>query len=366
MPTRRRFLGTLGTALTAGVAGCSMGSPSSSVVTESPGAGTPPDQPDQLALRESGSRHTQVHRQISPSVTRVRVATADGTAIGSAAVYDEQRLVTNQHVVDGATDVSVVYRNGEYTAATVEGTDAYSDLGVLRVDAHPGSPEPLDFAPSDPAIGTEVVIIGTPFGLGDSLTSGVVSGVNRSLPAANEFTIPDAIQTDAAANPGNSGGPLVALDGTPLGLVNSGQGNDITFAISGALLARVVPALIQRGEYRHSYVGVGVRDLTPPLARANDLPHLRGVYVDEAIDTGPADDVLQGSDGETTALGETVPVGGDVIVATDGRQTPTAGAFGTYLALDTRPGDVVTMTVLRDGSRRTVDLELGTRPPPTS
>lgn len=360
MPTRRRFLGTLGAGLAAGLSGCSMGSPPSPAATESPGTDAPSDP------RKSGSPYTDVHRQISPSVTRVRVATADGTAIGSAAVYDDSRLVTNQHVVEASSDVSVVYRDGEYTTADVEGTDPYSDLAVLRVDAHPGDPDPLAFATADPAIGTEVVIIGTPFGLGDTLTSGIVSGVDRSLPAANDFTIPDAIQTDAAANPGNSGGPLVALDGTPLGLVNSGQGNDITFAISGALMARVVPALIRRGEYQHSYVGVAVQDLTPPLARANDLPHLRGVYVHEVLDGRPAASVLEGTDGETTALGERVPTGGDVIVRVDGRPMPTAGRFGTHLALETRPGDEVSMTVLRDGSRRTVDFELGTRPQPSS
>lgn len=364
MPTRRRILATLGVGM-ATVAGCSSG-----YVTG--GAETSTDQPvgDRSGVGSNGSvgtdsPYSRVYGEVSPAVAQVRVRTPGGPGLGSAAIYDDSHLVTNQHVVAGGTDVSVVYPGGDYETASVSGTDVYSDLAVVSVDGHPDRSGTLEFAEADPAIGTEVVVIGAPFGLEGSISAGVVSGVDRSLPAANNFQIPDAIQTDAAANPGNSGGPLVTLDGTPLGLVNSGTGNDITFAVSGALMARVVPALIETGSFDHTFVGVAIRDLSPALGRANDLPTLRGVYVHQVRPNGPAGGQLQGTDGSTRALGRRVPTGGDVIVALDDHPTPDTGDLGTYLALRTSPGDTVDVTVHRDGSRTTVPVELGTRPDPS-
>lgn len=361
MPTRRGFLTMFGAAGAGALAGCSAGYTFGDGGTESATTNrgtTVKSSPD----RATDSPYANVYREVSGSVAQVQVATPDGPAGGSAAVIDDRRLVTNQHVVADASDVSVAYLGGEYTTAEVVGTDVYSDLAVLDVNRHPGDPDLLQFATEDPAIGTEVVVIGSPFGLEGSISEGIVSGVDRSLPGPNDFPIPDTIQTDAAANPGNSGGPLVALDGTPLGLVNSGTGNDITFAISGALMSRIIPALIKRGEYDHTYMGVAIRGVSPALAEANDLQDLRGVYVHRVIEDGPAEGVLQGSDGSTSALGQRVPTGGDVVVELDGEPTPTNGALGTYLALQKSPGDRLAVTVLRDGTRETLQMELGTRP----
>lgn len=367
MPTRRRVLAELGAgmAVMVGMAGCSTdylaGEPTGSTEQST-------DWQNTTGPNTSGgvdSPYVRVYRQVSPSVARVQVTTSGTPGLGSATIYDDRHLVTNQHVVDDGTEVTVVYPGGNYSTASVNGSDVYSDLAVLGVDGHPDGATPLEFATGDPPIGTEVVVIGSPFGLEGSISEGVVSGIDRSLSAPNDFRIPDAIQTDAAANPGNSGGPLVALDGTPIGVVNSGAGNDITFAISGALVDRVVPALIERGSYDHSYMGVGIRDLSPALARANDHRTLRGVYVHHVLEDGPAAGVLQGSDGSTRALGRSVPTGGDVIVALDGSSTPDSGRLGTYLALQKAPGDTVRVTVIRDGSREAVRMELGTRPPPS-
>lgn len=312
------------------------------------------------------TRYTRAYREIAPSVTTVRVSTPGGGGQGSGAIRDGRHVVTNQHVVADATHVSVVYSDGTYATASVRGADPYSDLAVLRVPGgHPTDAPALSFADRDPAIGTEVIAVGTPLGVGESVSAGIVSGVDRSLPAPNDFTIADAIQTDAAANPGNSGGPLATLSGRPLGLVNSVRGNDITFAISGALMDEVIPALIERGRYEHTFVGVSILGVTPAVAEANGLATTRGVYVVRVLADGPADGALRGTDGErTTAFGQQVPVGGDVIVSVDGRTVADPGEFGSYLALETDPGDTIRLGVLRDGERTTVRVTLGTRPAP--
>jgi len=312
------------------------------------------------------SEYTRAYRGIAPSVTTVRVSTPTGGGQGSGAIHDDRHVVTNQHVVADAEHVSVVYSNGEYATASVRGADPYSDLAALRVpDGHPTDAPPLSFADEDPAIGTEVIAVGTPLGVGESVSGGIVSGVDRSLPAPNDFTIADAIQTDAAANPGNSGGPLATLSGRPLGLVNSIRGNDITFAISGALMDEVIPALIERGGYDHSFVGVSILGVTPAVAEANDLDTARGVYVVRVLEEGPAAGALRGADGATaTTFGQEVPVGGDVIVSVDGVAVADPGEFGSYLALETDPGDTIRLGVLRDGERETVEVTLAARPAP--
>jgi S1-C subfamily serine protease len=194
------------------------------------------------------------------------------------------------------------------------------------------------------------------------VTAGIVSGVDRTLPAPNDFSIPDAIQTDAPVNPGNSGGPLVDLDGTVVGVVNSGGGDNVGFAVSAALTRRVVPSLVDDGSYEHSYMGIRLRPVGPLLARANDVD--RGVYVDSVVPDGPSRGVFEGSTGETTIEGVTVPTGGDVIVAMEDTPIPQRQALSAFLALETRPGDTIAVTVLRDGAEQTVDLTLGSRPDP--
>jgi S1-C subfamily serine protease len=209
-----------------------------------------------------------------------------------------------------------------------------------------------------------VVAVGNPFGLSGSVSAGIVSGQNRTLPAANGFSIPDAVQTDAAVNPGNSGGPLVDLDGDVVGVVNAGGGDNIGFAISAAVVKRVIPALIQRGNYAHSYMGVELTSVTPPLVEANDLSTPWGVYIDSALPDAPADGVLEGSTGTRFVDGQRVPVGGDVVLRMDGTAIPTQQALSSFLALETSPQDTVDVEVVRDGRRQTVQLTLGRRPKP--
>ncbi|QLH80027.1 trypsin-like peptidase domain-containing protein [Halosimplex rubrum] len=316
---------------------------------------------------EQGSTYTDVYRSTVPSVAQIQVYTGGPTpSQGTGFVYSDGHVVTNQHVVEGAERIYLRFSDGGWLDATVEGTDVYSDLAVLSVEELPESAEPLALRESDPDVGTEVIAIGNPFGYSGSVSAGIVSGVNRTLPAPNDFSIPDAIQTDAPVNPGNSGGPLVTLDGTVAGVINSGGGDNIGFGISAPLVRRVVPALLEDGEFEHAYMGVRLRTVDPLHAEANDVDERVGVYIDLVREDGPADGVLRGSTGETTVAGQSgVGTGGDVVVSMDGTSIPTREALASFLALETSPGDTIDVTVLRDGEERTVELTLGSRPDPT-
>ncbi len=385
--SRRRLLAAIGTGLVGAGAGCTIATPDSTGeptpraenTTASPAASeastasanraVDPDAEtgareldDETA--EPTSRVTAVYRDVVPSVVAVRVDGKAGNARGTAWVYDADHLVTNEHVVSDAGSVSVWFDEGGWRGARVVGTDVYSDLAVLEVAEMPAEATPLPLAEQEPPIGSRVVAVGNPFGLTGSISSGVVSGRNRALPAANGFSIPDAIQTDAPVNPGNSGGPLVDMDGNVAGVVNSGGGDNIGFAISAAMIRRVVPALIGTGNYDHPYMGVRIREVTPKLAEANDLDRSWGLYVDEAVEGSPADGVLQGSTGASQVGGDQVPTGGDVIVRLGRTDIRTSATLSTFLALETDPGDTVEVTVLRDGERESVLLRLGTRPDP--
>ncbi|MFB6359793.1 MAG: S1C family serine protease [Halobacteriales archaeon] len=353
-PTRRGFLGGIGGAAIAALAGCAapVGTRSTTTTTEEPSTAT------------AESPYTRVYRDTVDSVVLVQITGPRLGGQGSGFVFDaDGHVLTNQHVVAEADRIDLRYADGSWQSAQVVGTDVYTDLAVLRPAAGPAA-EALPFVDSKPAIGTEVVAIGSPFGLEKSLTTGVVSGVGRAIPTRAGFTIPDSVQTDAAVNPGNSGGPLVTLDGEVVGVIRSGGGDNIGFAISAALVQRVAPVLVEDGEYEHAYMGVGILDVSPTVADANDLDRDSGVLVTRVVEDGPSDGVLEGSPRDEEIAGVEIPVGGDVIIGMDGQSIPTSGALGRYLALQTRPGQTIDVEIIRDGEERTVDLTLGARPPP--
>lgn len=387
--SRRRLLGAVGSVLMGASAGCTISSPGRSTQTPSatPGGGTanpesgsdtggrtvnsvePDAETGNRELRdetaEATSEVTEVYRDVVESVAAVRAdSPGERAASGTAWVYDDGTLVTNEHVVSGAESVSVWFEATGWLEARVVGTDVYSDLAVVEADEMPESARPLRLSQREPPIGTQVVAVGNPFGLTGSISTGVVSGRNRALPAPNGFSIPDAVQTDAPVNPGNSGGPLVSMDGTVVGVINSGGGDNIGFAISAAMVRRVVPAIRSTGNYDHTYMGVSIQEVTPRLATANDLQIARGLYVHEVIDGGPADGVLQGTTGIEQIEGQEVRTGGDVLVEMGQTDISTQQTLSTFLALETSPGDTVEVTVLRDGRREQLLLELGTRPDP--
>jgi S1-C subfamily serine protease len=369
--SRRAFL-TAVAAATAGLAGCeSMGTAAdtNAVSGEPTGEPSTPLYAQETATasgdRTGSASYTAAYEAAVGSVASVRIYNGSGgRAQGSAFVYDDRHLVTNEHVVSGGSSVFVRFEGGDWQPVSVVGTDVYSDLAVLRVEDRPESAPPLPFVREDPPVGTRVVAIGNPFGLSGSVSSGIISGADRTQDAANGFSIPDTVQTDAPVNPGNSGGPLVDLDGRVVGVINAGGGDNIGFAISAALTGRVVPELIADGEYEHSYMGVRLRDVGPALAEANDLEQASGVYIDDVVAGGPSDGVLEGSTGDTFVEGIEAPTGGDVVRTLDDTPVPTRQDLSTFLALETSPGTTVDVTVIRDGSEETVPLELGRRPEP--
>ena len=365
---RRRFL-ALAAAASTSLAGCSAPTRTSETTSTSPsGADATDAAPSATATQDVSlpdDAYTAVYERTIPSVVLVRVYGPGGPlGQGSGFVFpDQSHVVTNQHVVDGAQSVRVRFHDGTWAEAEISGTDVYSDLAALAVDA-PETARPLALVDSEPAIGTQVVALGAPFSFGGSVSAGIVSGVDRSLPSQTGFSIPDAVQTDAAVNPGNSGGPLVSLDGRVVAVINSGQGENVNFGISAALTGRVVPALVARGTYDHAFMGVRLLDVTPAVAIANGLDRVAGVLVTGVLRGGPAAGTLRGSGDEETALGQRVPVGGDVILGLDGRPTPSQAALASHLAIRTSPGDTLDVWVLRDGTEQTVSFELGSRPAP--
>ncbi|ESP88697.1 S1C family serine protease [Candidatus Halobonum tyrrellensis] len=386
MPTRRAVLAAA-SATVAGLGGClSLGS--SGAPGRAPDAGDLDDAGDPADANGASSANdasgtaggtasadapgltsaaAAVYERVVPSVVGVLVYDETGLAgSGSGFVHDGGVVVTNDHVVAGATEVKLRFHGNEWADAAVVGTDPYSDLAVLDPAARPGDPDPLAFVDADPepAVGTDVLAIGSPYGYAGSASEGIVSGVDRLLPAPNDFLIADAVQTDAALNPGNSGGPLVTRDGRVAGVVSSAGGENLGFAISAALARRVVPALAADGAYAHPYVGVRLLEVSPTVAEAYGAADVGGVVVTDVVAGGPAAGVLRGATGSETVNGVEVPTGGDVIVAIAGTEVETQADLSNVLALDTAPGETVSLTVRRGGRRRTVSLELGERPAP--
>jgi len=344
--SRRKFLAVTGTSL-ASLAGC-----------------TAPETDADAAAESASQPFVDLYDAVSPSVVRLRVYGPTGAlGEGSGWLYEDDVLVTNDHVVADGETVRAQFATGDWVTADLLGSDPYSDLAALSVDP-PNDAESLPLLEEQPPVGTRVAAVGSPLGLTGSLTSGVVSGVDRTISSIQNFTISGAIQTDAAVNPGNSGGPLLTLDGEVAGVVTQAGAENIGFAVSAALTERVLPELIETGSYEHSYLGVRILGVTPLLAEANDLDEARGVYVAAVPDGSPADGVLQGGTETVTVEGSSQPTGGDVIVALNGTRIHTTGQLGTYLALETSPGDTIDVTVIRDGEEQTVAVTLGTRPDP--
>ena len=285
-------------------------------------------------------------------------------------------IVTNNHVIDGATQIEVKFVDGTTVPAKLVGADPDSDLAVVKVD-NPGfalTPITLS-APGSVKVGQIAVAIGNPFGLENTMTVGIVSALGRSLPAgegtsgASSYSIPDIIQTDASINPGNSGGPLVDDMGALIGVnsaieTNSGSNSGVGFAIPATIVSKVVPGLIQNGKYEHSYLGVTIVTMTPDLARAMNLPATqRGALIAGIQPGSPADQAnLHGSAKQVSINGQDAQVGGDVITAIDGSPVKVNEDVIAYLADQTSVGQKVTLNILRDGQEQSVQVTLQARP----
>ena len=363
-PDRREFLALAATGLVGAVAGCTEPTASDSMEGSSSHSVSERIDPND---RADGSTYTDVYEAVIDSVVQVRALGAgspysgeQGGGQGSGFLVDDSHLVTNGHVVADADTVDLQYINGDWSDTEIVGTDFYSDLAVLKVDHVPDEATPLELAVERSVVGQEVLAVGNPYGFQGSMSKGIVSGVNRTLDMRGRtFSFSNAIQTDAAVNPGNSGGPLVNLDGEVVGVITAGGGGNIGFAIPATVASRVVPSLIETGTYDHSYMGITLATVDRYIAEANDLAEATGVIVTGIEPGGPADGVLRPA---TPRPLDSIPVGGDVIHAIDGEPIPDRHALSSHLALRTSPGDTIEIDCWRYGDETTVSLTLGSRP----
>ncbi len=308
----------------------------------------------------------QVYRATNPSVVYIIVPNLGS---GSGFVYDQDgHIVTNNHVVAGGRSIEVVFASGERVSAQIVGTDADSDLAVLKVASLPEGVAPLPLAAEDLQVGKFVVAIGNPFGEQGSMSLGIVSGLDRDLrsqrsqTARTGYSLPSVIQTDAPINPGNSGGPLLNLAGEVVGInsqiasttgVNSGVG----FAIPVVAVQRIVPDLITQGEHAYSYLGASFDDEISLSDQSQlGLSQTQGAYLVSVTPGGPADEA-----GLIAANAQTGR-GGDLVVKVDGQAVQDFADLNRYLVFNTSPGQTIELTVLRDGQEVVVPLTLGVRP----
>ncbi|HET7120604.1 MAG TPA: trypsin-like peptidase domain-containing protein [Solirubrobacterales bacterium] len=294
-----------------------------------------------------------------------------GVATGSGFVIDgEGHIVTNNHVVEGASKVTVKLGASEKTYdAEVVGADPGMDVALLKVDAPAKELHPLQLGrSSDLEVGDPVVAIGNPFGLDRTVTSGIVSALQRQIQAPNGFSISHVIQTDAAINPGNSGGPLINADGEVVGInsqIQTGGGNGnvgIGFAIPIDTVREELKQLETKGEVEHAYIGISGGTITPELAKALNLPANEGVLVQSVVKGGPADKAgLEAGNTAATINGEEVQLGGDIITAIDGKKISSMEDL-VELIQESKPGDELELTILRGGQEKTADVTLGSQP----
>lgn len=296
--------------------------------------------------------------------------------LGSGFVWDNAgHIVTNNHVVANADNVTVTFYDGTVVPAKVVGADSDSDLAVVKVEMPSNQIKPLVTADSSQLkVGQLAIAIGNPFGLQGTMTTGFISGLGRVLPANENaagatYSIPDIIQTDAALNPGNSGGVLLDDTGKVIGVTSSiattsGTSAGIGFAIPSAIVQQVIPALINTGHYDHPYLGMTLISLNPDLATAMNLPSAqRGALIEAVTAGGPAAKAgLQAGQKQVTINGQQVLVGGDVVVAYNGQTVKSSDDLITFLARSGSVGQMVSVAVLRGGKQIQVQVTLGVRP----
>ncbi len=351
--------------------------------TRSPIPTLPPELTNPLAAEQEAL--IALYRRVNPAVVSIEVVVdhppVGGSPFnvpvsqGSGFLFDDQgHIVTNNHVVENGAKFQVRFSDGTILLARLIGGDPGSDLAVLKVDELPPGTAPLPLADSRTVeVGQRAIAIGNPFGLRNTLTVGVVSGIGRSLsgPASSgggRFRIPNIIQTDAAINPGNSGGPLLNIYGEVIGVntaISSGSGafEGVGYAVPSNAVSRVVPALIRDGRYDHPWMGIGMRDVDPILAEQLNLPARQGVLVTEVVPDSPAARAgLRSGSQVVTIGGREVRVGGDIIIAINAQPVRDSDELVSYLELETSVGDTVVMTVQRGDRQEQIEMTLGARP----
>jgi S1-C subfamily serine protease len=325
-----------------------------------------------------------IYQKVNPSVVNVtsrlmrydfflRVIPQEGT--GSGFLYhDNGYIVTNNHVVEDAQEIEVTLCDGTTIPAELVGTDPLTDLAVLKIELPKGSPSPLVLGDSSILQpGQLAVAIGNPFGLMGTITTGVISSLNRTLSTGEGQTMWGIIQTDAAINPGNSGGPLLNSSGQVIGVntaifSTSGGSEGVGFAIPVNTIKRIVPQLIQKGYYPHPWLGISGISVTPTLAgrlrqAGEDLGVERGILIFEVASGGPADEAgLRGGDRAVRLGNSLLVVGGDVIIGINGTTVKEMDTLTSYLETKTSVGQTVSLTLVRGGQRKQIRVRVGERP----
>jgi S1-C subfamily serine protease len=290
--------------------------------------------------------------------------------IGSGFVFDKKgHIITNAHVIKDATKIIITFLDGRSYNAEIIGSDQYTDIAIIKVNADLLLLHPLPIGDSSNLkVGEGVAAIGNPFGLSGSMTSGIVSQIGRLLPSGAGYLIPDVIQTDAAINPGNSGGPLLNMRGEMVGINTAiqsatGEFTGVGFAIPSQTVAKIVPTLIVDGEYDHPWIGISGRDIDPDMAKVLKLKDAIGFLVITVVKDSPAFKAgLIGSDKTIEVDGVNYPVGGDIILSVDGNDVRKIDDILIHLQRVKTVGDEMVLEVLRDGRTTNITITLVERP----
>jgi len=345
-------------------------------------AGNAAPAPASFDEKDGGQSIQDIYEAAAPGVVQVLSTVVDdsnpflepqeGQSQGSGFVIDKAgHIVTNYHVVQGATDVEVSFSENERIPAKVVGVDPSTDIAVLEVDEQARALTPLQLGDSDAVtVGDAVVAIGNPLGLERTITAGIVSALQREITAPDGFAIDKVIQTDAPINPGNSGGPLLNARGEVIG-VNSqiapdpagGRGNiGIGFAVPINTVKEVVSQILETGRVEHAYLGIQMVTLNETITENFRLPVTAGVLLVEVVPGSPADKAgLKGGDTQVIIDGQTYMLGGDVVTKVDG--TPVDSADDVRAAVRAKkPGDSVSLEIHRQKETKTVTVELGRQP----
>ncbi len=320
----------------------------------------------------------EIYKKVNPSVVNIQVVEDYGwTAVsgeGSGFVWNEDGyIVTNNHVVENAFDITVIFADGTTTKATIVGTDPQSDLAVIKVEPEGLPLEPIILGDSrEVAVGDLVIAIGNPYGLSGTMTQGIVSALSRSLTvdessmfSRTNYTIPDIIQTDAAINPGNSGGVLVNVTGEVIGVTaaiksSTDSNAGIGFVIPSHIVTRVVPVLIEKRSYEHPSMGLNGITMTFALAEEMGLDgNTKGILITDIYRGGAAEKAgLNGSYQRMVAPGRVSITYGDVIIAVDGQPVESYEEMVSYIFNHTEVGQTIRVTLLRNGKELEKDLKL--------
>ena len=321
----------------------------------------------------SGSNSQNFQHPTVPGVPNFQIPNGPQEALGSGFVWDTQgHIVTNNHVVSGASQIVVTFWDGTVAEAKLVGAAPNADLAVIKVDVAADKLHPVTLADSSQVkVGQMAVAIGNPYGLSGTMTSGIVSALSRSLPVDSSsqlsssgarYSIPDIIQTDASINPGNSGGVLVNAEGKLIGVTaaiesSTNSNSGIGFVIPSAIVQKVVPSIVETGKFDQPWLGIEGQTLTPETAKTMGLDVTQqGVLVIAASQGGPA--AKAGLQGATNQDG----TGGDIIVAIDNQPVKRFEDLSSYLINKTKAGQSVTLTLLRNGKQQTVQVTLGVLP----